>query len=121
MGSLQLLTQTNRITGAEYALAGVMALPLAAVVITNLYPYIDGIAAAEAVVLFGAIGGISGLISQAVAANMLNRLSRQVNALELLPAISGSVLASAAVTYALLPPNPNPVTSILQQSGSLPN
>jgi len=121
----QLATAFDGVDGttiiARNSLAILMAMPLLGIVAYELYPRFSAMKSGQAVVIFGAIGGISGLVSQSIAAGQLERLTRRTNVLELVPAIAASVLASAVATWAFLPPNPNPVTTTLRANGSLPS
>lgn len=102
--------------------AVILAMPLLVALGHELWPYISAMSPAEAVVIFGVIGGASGIVSQYVAAAQMGKMDRSyVNAVELIPAVIASVLASGVVTYALVPPQPNPATAYLQSTGRLPS
>lgn len=106
---------------ARNTLAFLMSIPLLTVIGLEVYPVFASMAPAQAVVVFGVIGGLSGLVSQTIAANMLERLGRDVNVVEMVPPVIASILASAVVTWMFLPPNPNPVTAWLRARGNLPS
>jgi len=123
MGSL--LSAFTRADGsalvARNSFAILLATPLIGVLVTEVYPMFASMPPAQAVVFFGAVGGISGLASQYIAGGVLGEMDRNVNALEMIPAILGSVGGSVLATWLLLPPSRNLVTTTLKQSGSLPS
>ena len=123
MGSLAtVFTQADGATlVARNSLAILMAMPLVGVLLSEVWPRFRSMPPAQAVVVFGVVGGASGVISQSIAGGMLESLGRSVNIIEMLPAVGASVLASAIVTWAFLPPNPNPATTFLRQTGRLPS
>ena len=122
MGTLgQALYSTSARIAATRTLSFVLALPLLAVLAAEAYPYLKSMSAAKAVVVFSVVGGAAGVASQTIAAEQLDKLGRPVNFLELVPAVLASILALSLVTYALLPPSPNPATVFLRSSGMLPS
>ena len=112
------------VANSSLALSVLLAMPLIVYGLREIYPNFKSMNAGSAVVVFGVVGGASGIVSQGVAAKQLEKVTgsggRGVNILELLPAVAASVFASGLVTYALLPPNPNPATLLLAESGQLP-
>lgn len=106
---------------ARNSLAIIMAMPLVGVLGSEVYPWFSAMPPTRAVVVFGAVGGVSGLAAQTVAGQSLERLNRPVNIVELLPAVLASVVASLGVTWAFLPPNPNPGTTALRWLGDVPS
>ena len=108
------------VANSTLALSVILAMPLVVYGLREIYPNFRDMNAGTAVVVFGVVGGASGIVSQGVAAKQLEKLSRGTNVLELLPAVGASVFASGLVTYALLPPNPNPATLALAEAGEIP-
>lgn len=106
---------------AGNALAILLAMPLVGIILREVYARYGVMSPSQAVVILGLVGGATQLTIQGVGSSRLELLSRSVNGLELVPAVLGSVLASGLISYLLLPPNPNPVTTALAQSGSLPS
>lgn len=118
MGSL---TARNFGVNSTYAMSGILAIPLLGVIFRELYPSFRSLSTERAIVVFSVVGGASGIASQWIASAQMESLGRNVNTLELLPAVGASVISSALVTYALLPPQPNLITSVLAKRGSLPS
>jgi len=121
MGSLSSLQSLDMGQIAIYTAVIVMALPLLSLLGAQLFPYINGLSPAKAVTLFGVIGGFSGVVSQWIVSDMLGSMNRQINLLELLPAVVAMVFTSAASTFILAPPRPNPVTTLFANTGTLPS
>lgn len=87
--------------------AGVaLSVPLGATLLAEFGGGLAGLAPAEAVTAFSVVGGLSGFLSQLAASQLLKRLNRPINILELLPAVLVSTAASALATLLLLPPSP---------------
>lgn len=120
MASLASVTADEVTYLAGNALAVFLAMPLFGLLLRRVYPYFSGMEPAMAVVFFGVVGGASGIVSQVVAAHQLEQMGRQINALELFPAVAGTVVTAGVVTYALLEPDYNPMVSLLKQTGQLP-
>lgn len=114
------------VANSTLALSVLLAMPLVVYGLREIYPNFRSMNAGTAVVVFGVVGGASGVVSQGVAARQLEKVntgpgSRGLNVLELLPAVAASVFASGLATYALLPPNPNPATLLLSEAGEIPS
>lgn len=105
---------------AGNALAVILAMPMFGLLLRRAYPFVSGMSPAMAVVFFSVVGGASGIVSQVVAARQLEQVNRDINALELGPAIAGTIITAGIVTYALLEPEYNPMVTILDRAGQLP-
>lgn len=108
------------VANSTLAMSVLLATPLVVYSLREIYPNFRSMDAGRAVVVFGFVGGLSGVVSQGVASVQLGKLSRGTNVIELLPAVAASVFASGLATYALLPPNPNPSTLLLSEFGEIP-
>lgn len=121
MGSLA--TTFERLDGQVLTngFAILMAMPLVKIVGERAYRQYGVMSPSQSVVILGLVAGATQLTVQGVGSLQLEKLSRKVNVLELTPAVAASIAASAVVAWALLPPNPNPVTTALDANGSLPS
>jgi len=106
---------------ARNAISIVLATPLVAIVVRHLYDQYGTMNPTNAVVIFGIAAGATQFAMQGVGSNQFGKLDRDIHVAEIAPALAAAVPAVLVISWALLPPNPNPVTTALEASGSLPS